>query len=119
MTGLGRNHTLPRMTVKNLSVFLNREGVTTKLVNGISFSVEKGETLAIVGESGSSKLISSLAVMGLLPQGIRIEADEMTFDGQNLQTLGKEQMRQLRGRGIAMVFQEPMTSLNPVSSIGF
>ena len=106
------------MTVKNLSVFLDREGVRTPLVSGISYSVEKGETLAIVGESGSGKSISSLAVMGLLPQGIRLEADQMIFDGQDLQTLTREQMRQLRGSGIAMVFQEPMTSLNPVRSIG-
>ena len=76
------------MTIRNLSVFLDREGVTTPLVNGISYSVDEGETLAIVGESGSGKSISSLAVMGLLPQGVRLEADEMTVEGRDAPAAG-------------------------------
>ncbi len=106
------------LTVKNLSVIFEREGVETHLAKGISYSVDAGETLAIVGESGSGKSISSLALMGLLPSGLRIEADEMRFDGQDLLSLSREEMRRLRGFDIAMVFQEPMTSLNPVRTIG-
>lgn len=94
------------------------EGRTTPLVRGISYSVDRGETLAIVGESGSGKSLSSLAVMGLLAEELSITSGRVRLDGEDLLSLSSEAMRQRRGRDISMVFQEPMTSLNPVRSIG-
>ncbi|QMV72436.1 ABC transporter ATP-binding protein [Comamonas piscis] len=88
-------------------------------VRGLSFSVQAGETLAIVGESGSGKSLTALALMRLLPRAARIAQGEVWFNGQNLLDLSERAMRQLRGREIGMVFQEPMTSLNPVYSIGW
>jgi oligopeptide/dipeptide ABC transporter ATP-binding protein len=88
-------------------------------VENISFSLEKGEILGIVGESGSGKSVTALAIMGLLPRPpARILGGSITFEGQDLLTLSDRAMRRLRGPGIAMVFQEPMTSLNPVFTIG-
>ena len=109
---------MPLLKIRNLSVALTKNGVLTHLVREINFSVEAGETLAIVGESGSGKSISALALIGLTPKELKIEAEEAVFDGQDLLSISREEMRQLRGSGIAMVFQEPMTSLNPVRSIG-
>jgi len=109
---------MPLLTVKNLSVTLTNNRISTPLVREISFSVEAGETLAIVGESGSGKSVTALALIGLTPKELTIKADEAVFDGHDLLSISREEMRQLRGSGIAMVFQEPMTSLNPVRSIG-
>lgn len=108
----------PLLETKNLTVSLFDNGVETPLVRDISFSIDAGETLAIVGESGSGKSVSSLAVMGLLAKALKVTAGEIIFDGRNLRTLDEEALRQLRGRDISMVFQEPMTSLNPVRNIG-
>jgi ABC-type dipeptide/oligopeptide/nickel transport system ATPase subunit len=88
------------------------------LVHDATFHVDAGETVAIVGESGSGKSLSALAVMGLLADELSIAQGTITFEGRDLSDLDDEQMRQLRGSGIAMIFQEPMTSLNPVKSIG-
>jgi len=110
--------TVPLLTVKKLSVTLTQNHILTPLVRELTYSVEAGETLAIVGESGSGKSISALALIRLTPKELRITADQAVFDGQDLLSISREEMRQLRGRGIAMVFQEPMTSLNPVRSIG-
>ncbi|MFS2036820.1 ABC transporter ATP-binding protein [Polaromonas sp. CT11-55] len=88
-------------------------------VDGISFSVESGRTLGIVGESGCGKSVTSLSIMGLLPKGQgRISAGSIHFEGTDLATLGPEAMRALRGNRMAMIFQEPMTSLNPAFTIG-
>jgi len=106
------------LTVENLSVTLTKNRIATPLVREISFAVEAGETLAIVGESGSGKSVTALALLGLTPKELTIEADEAVFDEQDLLSISREDMRRLRGSGIAMVFQEPMTSLNPVRSIG-
>ena len=88
-------------------------------VRGLSFSVQAGETLAIVGESGSGKSLTALALMRLLPRAARIAQGEIRFNGQDLLALDERAMRQLRGREIGMIFQEPMTSLNPVYTIGW
>ncbi|QPC45345.1 ABC transporter ATP-binding protein [Kaustia mangrovi] len=90
-----------------------------RAVNDVSFDVERGEIVAVVGESGSGKSVTALAVLGLIdePPG-RVASGAIRFDGEDLLTLGKEGIRHIRGRRIAMVFQEPMTSLNPVLSIG-
>jgi peptide/nickel transport system ATP-binding protein len=90
----------------------------TAPVRDLSFRVGAGETVAIVGESGSGKSLTALALMGLLPHGGRVAAGAIDFAGQDLVRLGEARMREIRGRDIAMIFQEPMTSLNPVMTIG-
>jgi peptide/nickel transport system ATP-binding protein len=86
-------------------------------VENLDLSIEAGETLALVGESGSGKSVASMAMLGLLPRGVRITG-RVAFEGEDLLGLTPRALRQVRGRGIAMIFQEPMTSLNPVLSIG-
>lgn len=106
------------LDVHNLTTeFTTQDGVV-HAVNGITFSVDEGETLGIVGESGSGKSVSMLSVMRLIaiPPG-RISSGEVIFQGQDLLKLSDEEMRQVRGNKIAMVFQDPMTSLNPVLTI--
>jgi oligopeptide/dipeptide ABC transporter ATP-binding protein len=106
------------LEVKNLSThFFTRAG-TVKAVDDVSFAIERGSTLALVGESGSGKSVTSLSLLRLiLPPG-KIVAGEIIFDGRDLMELDGEQMRRLRGREIAMIFQDPMTSLNPVDTVG-
>jgi peptide/nickel transport system ATP-binding protein len=89
------------------------------VVDDVSFRVAKGETLALVGESGSGKTVSALSIMGLLPRrSSRVRADSMCFDGEEILSLGPEEMRMMRGGEISMIFQEPMTSLNPAFTVG-
>ena len=87
-------------------------------VNGISFDIAPGETLGIVGESGCGKSVTSLALLGILARNGRVAQGKAMFDGRDLLTLNDEQLRSIRGREIAMIFQDPMTSLNPVLTIG-
>jgi peptide/nickel transport system ATP-binding protein len=87
-------------------------------VDGVSFSVDRGKVLGIVGESGSGKSVTSLSIMGLLPRQRTRLAGEVKFDGRNLLALSPEELRRIRGDDIAMIFQDPMTSLNPVYTIG-
>lgn len=87
-------------------------------VDGVSFSVQKGETLGIVGESGCGKSVTSLGIMGLLPKGASTITGRVTFEGQDLLTAPDRTLRNLRGNRLAMIFQEPMTSLNPSHTIG-
>ncbi len=107
------------LEIKNLQTqFLTNAG-TVRAVDGVSYDVEEGETVALVGESGCGKSVSALSIMRLVsePAG-RIVAGEIRFKGRDLLKLSEEQMREVRGRDIAMIFQEPMTSLNPVLTIG-
>ena len=105
--------------VKNLNVSFLQEDRWQAAVHGVSFGLEAGETLGIVGESGSGKSVSSLALMQLLPQRqATFSADEIIIDGQNTLRWNREQMRSARGNKMAMIFQEPMTSLNPVMRCG-
>ena len=99
--------------------FLTSHGVV-RAVEGLSFEVGRGEVLAIVGESGSGKSVSALSIMRLLPRltGPRSRRGRIVFDGRNLLDLDEEAMREIRGRDISMIFQEPMTSLNPILTIG-
>ncbi|MHB9090711.1 MAG: ABC transporter ATP-binding protein [Chloroflexota bacterium] len=109
----------PLLQVKNLKThFHTRDGVV-KAVDGISFDLREGEALGIVGESGSGKSVSALSIMRLIPRppGV-ITADKVLFEGKDLMTLDDEGMRKIRGAKIAMIFQDPMTSLNPVLTIG-
>jgi len=107
------------LEVRNLrTTFLTAAGAV-RAVNGVSWDIEEGETVALVGESGCGKSVSALSVMRLVaePAG-RIEGGEILYRGRNLLQLGEDEMRAIRGREIAMIFQEPMTSLNPVLSSG-
>ena len=107
------------LSVKNLSThFLTEEGLV-KAVQDVGFSIRPGRTFALVGESGCGKSVTALAIMRLLPQpGGKIVGGEIIFEGKNLLALSEKQMRKVRGRKIAMVFQEPETALNPVYTVG-
>ncbi|MDP9392885.1 MAG: ABC transporter ATP-binding protein [Actinomycetota bacterium] len=109
----------PMLDVRDLAVTFTRRGrADFHAVDGVTFSVRAGETVGLVGESGCGKSVTSLAVMRLLPRrGVRITG-EVLFEGRNLLSLGDDAMRDIRGRDIAMIFQDPMTSLNPVVPIG-
>jgi oligopeptide transport system ATP-binding protein len=99
------------------TTFRTEDGLVTA-VNGLSFSLEKGETLGIVGESGSGKSVTSLSIMRLLPGNAAVKAKCISFDGESLIDKSEPEMRKIRGHRIAMIFQDPMTSLNPVLTIG-
>ena len=107
------------LQVDNLTVEFQTASGWFRAVDGISVSVEKGEVLAIVGESGSGKSVSMLAVMGLLPWTAKITADRMLFEGKDIQNIGASERRKLIGKDIAMIFQEPVASLNPCFTVGF
>ncbi|MBU9829925.1 MULTISPECIES: ABC transporter ATP-binding protein [Rahnella] len=115
--------TVPILQINDLSVtFSGRQGKTQAL-KGVSFSINKGEVVAVVGESGSGKSVTSLSVMGLLPDSAHIDAGSIDFIGRNgtrhaLTALSAEARRKLRGQEMSMIFQEPMTSLNPVLRVG-
>jgi len=106
------------LEVKDLvTEFPTRKGVV-KAVDGVTFSVDAGETLAVVGESGSGKSVTSLSIMRLLQEPGRIASGSITFNGEDLLALSEHEMEGVRGGKIAMIFQEPMTSLNPVYRVG-
>lgn len=107
------------LEVKNLKTYFYTDDGVVKSVDGVSFSVEKGKTLGIVGESGCGKSITSLSIMQLVetPPG-KIVDGEIIYEGEDLLKKNKEEMRKIRGGQIAMIFQEPMTSLNPVFTVG-
>lgn len=112
-------NTLPLLEVKNLRLSFYGEKTWQEVVHGISFKLEKGGTLGLVGESGSGKSVSSLALMRLLDKrNSRVEADSILFNQMNMQDFSEKQMQSLRGKKMAMIFQEPMTSLNPVFRCG-
>ena len=107
------------LEVRGLTTSFQTGGGEVTAIEDVSFTLEKGEILGIVGESGSGKSVTALAIMGLLPRPpARILGGSILFEGQDLLTLSDRSMQRLRGPGIAMVFQEPMTSLNPVFTIG-
>ena len=98
--------------------FYTREGVV-QAVDGITFTVEKGQTLGIVGESGCGKSVTALSIMGLIPKPpAKIAGGEVLFAGRDLTKLNDHEMQDVRGRQVAMIFQDPMTSLNPTLKIG-
>ncbi len=107
------------LEVRDLRTLFNTDDGEFPAVDGVSFSVEAGHTLAIVGESGCGKSVTALSVMGLVPSPPgRIAGGSIRFEGRELVGAGAQQMQDLRGNGIAMIFQEPMSSLNPVFTIG-
>ena len=109
----------PLLSVRDLTVTFTRQGEEPFVaVDGVSFDVRPGQTVGLVGESGCGKSVTSLAIMGLLPQrGVRVEG-EVLYGGANLLTQSREQMRDRRGRDLGMIFQDPLSSLNPVVPIG-
>ncbi|MCG5238347.1 ABC transporter ATP-binding protein [Azospirillum doebereinerae] len=110
---------MPLLDIKNLSVEFTTRAGTFRAVDGIDLTVDEGEVVGIVGESGSGKSVTSLAVMGLLGSNGKVVADRMVFGGKDLLTMPPAQRRAITGKDVAMVFQEPMTSLNPCFTVGF
>lgn len=108
----------PLLQVQNLSTSFFTPDGEVKAVDGVSFAIHPGETLGIVGESGCGKSITSLSIMRLLSNPGRIVGGEILLRGENLLTKSEQEMRRLRGKEISMIFQEPMTSLNPVFTVG-
>src|SRR5688572_15224251 len=108
----------PLLTVDDLHVRFGTERGLVYAVNGISFDIAPGETLGIVGESGCGKSVTSLALLGILARNGRVTKGTAMFGGRDLLSLSDEQLRSVRGREIAMIFQDPMTSLNPVLTVG-
>src|SRR5881409_411082 len=103
----------PLLAVENLRVRFWTSRGTIHAVNGVSFDIAPGETLGIVGESGCGKSVTSLALLGILPRAGRVVAGSAMFHGQDLVQLSDAALRRVRGRKIAMIFRDPMTSLNP------
>jgi len=110
---------MPLLEIKNLTVSFDTSVGLFKAVEGIDLDVDAREVLAIVGESGSGKSVEMLAVMGLLPPTATVTADRMVFDGRDLLTMSRADKRKIVGKHIAMIFQEPIASLNPCFTIGF
>ncbi|HKD68468.1 MAG TPA: ABC transporter ATP-binding protein [Candidatus Binataceae bacterium] len=108
----------PLLEVKNLATSFFTEAGELRVVDHVSFSIAPGRLLGLVGESGSGKTITSLSIMRLLPDRARVVSGQIMFEGRDLCQLSEENMRHMRGAKIAMIFQEPMTSLNPVFTIG-
>jgi len=106
------------LAVEGLSTFFHLESGVARAVDDVSFVIDRGETLGLVGESGCGKSVTSLSVMRLVPAPGRIEKGRILFNEHDLLTIPENEMRKVRGNDIAMVFQEPMTSLNPVFTIG-
>jgi peptide/nickel transport system ATP-binding protein len=109
----------PLLRVDDLRTYFHTRDGVVRAVDGVSFEIAAGETLAIVGESGCGKSVTSMSILRLLPMPpARIESGRIEFEGRDLLTLSEPEMRRIRGNAIAMIFQEPMTSLNPVLTIG-
>jgi peptide/nickel transport system ATP-binding protein/oligopeptide transport system ATP-binding protein len=106
------------LSVQDLKVYFQVDGTLSRAVDGVSYDIGKGETVCLVGESGCGKSVSALTIMGIIPQPPgKIMGGKVLFNGQNLLDLSEEDMQKIRGNYMAMVFQEPMTSLNPVFTI--
>jgi len=110
---------MPLLEIENLSVDFSTAHGLFRAVDGVTLAIEAGEDVAIVGESGSGKSVSMLAVMGLLPWTAQVSADRLTFDGHDLLAMSPRTRRQIIGKDMAMIFQEPMSSLNPCFTVGF
>jgi ABC-type dipeptide/oligopeptide/nickel transport system ATPase component len=106
------------LSVQELKVYFIGDTRVARAVDGVSYEVSRGETVCLVGESGCGKTVSALSILGIIPQPPgKIMGGKVLFDGQNLLDLSEEEMQSIRGNHIAMVFQEPMTSLNPVFTV--
>ncbi|MFE1600531.1 ABC transporter ATP-binding protein [Methylobacterium sp. ID0610] len=110
---------MPLLEIENLSVEFPTSGGVMRAVDGVSLALDEGEVLGVVGESGSGKSVTMLALMGLVAYPGRVRADTLRFQGRDLLTLSDRERRALTGKDVAMIFQEPTTSLNPCFTIGF
>ncbi|MDO3434002.1 ABC transporter ATP-binding protein [Rhizobium sp. CBN3] len=110
---------MPLLEIENLTVEFQTSSGLFRAVDGVSLTCDKGEILSVVGESGSGKSVAMLALMGLLPWTAKITADRMQFDGQDLRGISARRRRRIVGKEMAMIFQEPMSSLNPCFTVGF
>ena len=109
----------PLLALHDLKVFFHGDGKVARAVDGVSYEVKEGETVCLVGESGCGKTVSALAILGLVPQPPgEIRGGKILFKGKDLLNLDEEALQKIRGKEISMIFQEPMTSLNPVFTIG-
>ena len=109
----------PLLSVKNLKVYFRGDETVARALDGVSYDIHQGETVCLVGESGCGKTVSALTVLGLIPKPPgEIVGGEILFKGRSLLGLAEEELQKIRGKHIAMVFQEPMTSLNPVFTVG-
>ena len=107
-----------KLEVKNLQVSFRTQNGTVKAVRNISFDLFKGETLAIVGESGSGKSVTSKAIIGILAGNSIVEGGEILYDGQDLLKISEDDFHKIRGDKISMIFQDPLSSLNPIVRVG-
>jgi len=107
------------LEIENLSVEFPTQGGIMRAVDGVSLKLDEGEVLGVVGESGSGKSVTMLALMGLVPFPGRVKADKLSFNGRDLLAMSEGERRKLTGKDVAMIFQEPTTSLNPCFTIGF
>ena len=110
---------MPLLEIRNLSVTFATAAGPFKAVDGIDLDVDAGDVVAIVGESGSGKSVAMLAVMGLLPKTATVTADRLAFAGEDLFALSSRRRREVIGKDMAMIFQEPIASLNPCFTVGF
>src|SRR5213593_1238188 len=106
------------LNIQNLKVALDSESGLVKAIDGLSLAIERGETFALVGESGCGKSMTALALMRLLPENGRVTEGRLNLDGEDVFDLPESRMRAIRGGRIGMIFQEPATSLNPVMRVG-
>ena len=106
------------LSVRELEVGVERRRGTQPIIRSVSFDIAAGEAVAIVGETGSGKTLTMLSVMRLLPPQVRVTGGEIRFDGRDLGRLGGRDLRHVRGRELAMIYQDPATSLNPLMTVG-
>ena len=107
------------VSINNLNIEARTRAGTLKVVNDLSFTIKKSETLCVVGESGCGKSVTALSLMSLLPEGIlKVSSGDILFDNTNLAQLSEAELEGIRGNEISMIFQEPMTSLNPLFTVG-
>jgi oligopeptide/dipeptide ABC transporter ATP-binding protein len=104
------------VSLQGLSIKTSSDG--RSLTSDVNISLIEGEALGIVGESGSGKTLTALSILGLLPRGVEVASGEINFNGENLLSIGPERLREIRGKEISMVYQDPMTALNPVMTVG-
>ena len=109
----------PILQVEDLKTWFFTSGATVKAVDGVSFEINRGETLGIVGESGSGKSMTALSLLKLVPEPGRIVGGKILIDGQDIVPMDEAEVREFRGNQVAMIFQDPMTSMNPVLRVGF
>ena len=115
---MGRENNDVILQVNNLRISFRAYGGLVKAVRGVSFDLKRGETVAVVGESGSGKSVSIKAIMGILPPNAIIEEGEILYDGKDLIKVGEEDFHKIRGKRIGLIFQDPLSALNPIMKVG-